>query len=102
MPLTRQEIEERMDEPARKYFELGPQICGNPRRKEKRRRVLRIGPRARETAKGVIGLDTQPLRRGQDGRFGDHARAHVLNYPFLITYLGLLAFWVMVICLILV
>ena len=90
-----------MDEPARKYFELGPQKCGNPRRKENRRRVLRIGPRARETAKGVIGLDTQPLRRGQDGGFGDHA-PHALNYPFLITYLGLLAFWVMVICLILV
>jgi hypothetical protein len=101
VPLTRKEIEERMAEPARKYFELGPQIC-NPRRKENRRRALRIGPRAKEAGKGVIGLETQPLRRGQDGGLGDHARAHVLNYPFLITYLGLLVFWVVVICLILV
>ena len=100
MPLTRQEIEERMDEPARKYFELGPQIWRNSRRI--RRSALQIGPRAREAGKGVIGLETQPLRRGQDGGLGDHARAHVLNYPFLITYLVLLAFWVMVICLILV
>jgi hypothetical protein len=90
-----------MDEPVRKYFELVPQIC-NPRRKENLRRALRIGPRAREAGKGVIGLETQPLRRGQDGGLGDHARAHVLNYPFLITCLGLLAFWVVVICLILV
>jgi hypothetical protein len=43
------------------------------------------------------------LRRSQDGGLGDHGRAHVLNYPFLIiTYLGLLALWVVVICLILV
>ena len=74
-----------MDEPARKYFELGPQICQNSRRKENRRRALRIGP----------------LRRSQDGGL-DHAPADVLNYPFLITYLGLLALWVVVICLILV
>jgi hypothetical protein len=49
-----------MDEPVRKYFELGPQIY-NPRRKENRRRALRIGPRAREAEKGVIGLETQGL-----------------------------------------
>jgi hypothetical protein len=100
MPLTRQEIEERMDEPACKYFELGPQMWRNSRRI--RRSALQIGPRAREAGKGVIGLETQPLRRGQDGGLGDHARSHVLNYPFLITSLGLLAFWVVVICLILV
>ena len=90
-----------MDEPVRKYFELGPQICRNSRRKENRRRALRISSRAKEAGKGVIGLETQPLHRSQDGGLGDHARAHVLNYPFLITYLVLLAFWVMVICLIL-
>jgi hypothetical protein len=90
-----------MDEPARKYFELGPQICRNSRRKENRKRALQIGPRAREAGKGVIGLETQPLRRRQDGGL-DHAPADVLNYPFLITYLGLLAFLVVVICLILV
>jgi hypothetical protein len=44
---------------------------------------------------------TQALRLSRDRGLGDQALGHVINYPFLITYLGLLAFWVVVIWLIL-
>jgi len=51
MIMTRQEIEEWVDQLARKYGELACKIWRDPRRQENRRRALRIGPGAREAEK---------------------------------------------------